>query len=119
MFRFAHDARQRKDILGLLPTADKYVVIAYLQTDGLNYSINTERIIDWLKRLERDQPFVVTEVGLDFLGGEFFQRIRRPRRLAERMFAFCPDIVDQGIGTVANLEKELAKPNPQLYLWWD
>ena len=119
LFRFAHDARQRKDMLGLLPTSEKYVVIAYLQTDGLNYNINTERIIDWLKRLERGQPFVVTEVGLDFLGGEFLQRIRRPRRLAERMFAFCPDIVDQGLATVANLEKELAKPNPQLYLWWD
>ena len=52
LFRFAHDARRRKDLIGLLPTSEKYVVLAYLQTDGLNYNITTERIIDWLKWLE-------------------------------------------------------------------
>jgi hypothetical protein len=119
LFRFAHDARRRQDIVGLLPTAEKYVVMAYLKTDGVNYNITTERIIDWLKRLEKSQPFVLTEVGLDFVGGEFLQGIRRPRQLAERMFAFCPDIVDLGIQPVARLEKELAKPSPQLYLWWN
>lgn len=119
LFRFAHDARRRQDIVGLLPTSEKYVVLAYLQTDGLNYGITTERIIDWLRELEAEEPFVVTEAGLDFVGGRFLQGVRRPGRLAERMFAFCPDIVEQGIGSVANLEKELAKPRPPLYLWWD
>lgn len=119
LFRFAHDARRRQDIIGLLPTSEKYVVLAYLETDGLNYNITTERIIDWLKRLEIEHPFVVTEAGLDYVGGKFLQRVGHPQQLAERMFAFCPDIVDQGVGSVANLEKELAKPSPQLYLWWD
>ncbi len=119
LFRFAHDAQRRQAVLGLLPTADKYVVLAYLGTDGLNYNITTERIIDWLLRLEATDPFVMTEAGLDYLGGRFLSRIRRPGELAERMFAFCPDIVDQGVGTVANLEKELEKPSPALYLWWD
>jgi hypothetical protein len=72
-----------------------------------------------LKQLETEQPFVVTEAGLDYVGGKFLQRVDDPRQLAERMFAFCPDIVDQGVGSVSNLEKELAKPSPQLYLWWD
>ncbi|MDP6468164.1 MAG: DUF4253 domain-containing protein [Pirellulaceae bacterium] len=119
LFRFAHDARRRQDVIGLLPTSEKYVVLAYLQTDGLNYNISTERIIDWLRQLETEQPFVVTEAGLDYVGGKFLQRVDDPRQLAERMFAFCPDIVDQGVGSVSNLEKELAKPSPQLYLWWD
>ena len=118
LFRFSHDARRRVDVVGLLPTAEKYVVLAYLQTDGLSYNIKTERIINWLKRLEAESPFVITEVGLDYVGGRFLQRIPRPAQLAGRMFAFCPDIVDQGVGSVANLEKELAKPSPQLYLWW-
>lgn len=119
LFRFAHDARRRQDIVGLLPTSEKYVVLAYLQTDGLNYNITTERIIDWLQRLEAEDPFVITEAGLDYVGGKFLRRVRLPGRLAERLFAFCPDIVDQGTGSVANLEKELSKPAPPLYLWWD
>jgi len=119
LFRFARDARRRQDIIGLLPTQEKYVVLAYLRTDGLNYNIKTERIIDWLRRLEAEDPFVVTEAGLDYVGGRFLRRVRRPGQLAERMFAFCPDIVDQGVGSVANLETQLAKPAPPLYLWWD
>ena len=119
LFRFAHDTRRREDVVGLLPTPEKYVVLAYLQTDGLNYNIKTERIINWLERLESENPFVLTEAGLDYVGGRFRQRIGRPDRLAQRMFAFCPDIVDQGVGSVANLEQELAKDSPQLYLWWD
>ncbi len=119
LFRFARDARRRQDIVGLLPTADKYTVIAYLETDGLNYNITTERIIDWLKQVEKKHPFVITEAGLDYVGGTFRNPIGAPRQLAEQMFAFCPDIVDQGIGSIAHLAEELAKPSPALYLWWD
>ena len=38
--------------------------------------------------------------------------------LARRMYRFCPDIVDQGTGTVAALAKELEQTN-ELFLWWD
>ena len=119
IFRFAHDARQRKDVIGLLPTSEKYEVLAYLQTDGLSYDISTERLIAWLMRLESDHPFIMTEAGLDYVGGKFPGSIAKPALLARQMFAFCPDIVDRGVGTVANLERELAKPSPPLYLWWD
>jgi hypothetical protein len=34
------------------------------------------------------------------------------------MYEFCPDIVDQGVGTVARLAQELSKSR-KLYFWWD
>ena len=41
-----------------------------------------------------------------------------PKELAKFLYEFCPDIVDQGVGTVRKLEKSLQKGR-DLYLWWD
>ena len=41
-----------------------------------------------------------------------------PDGLAQRFNAFCPDIVEQGTGTVAALAREL-KRSGELYCWWD
>jgi len=105
------------DKIGLLPTTDKYAVIAAMQTDGANANVYTADIIKWLKELEQEQPFVLTGVGFDYLEGNFTAPLKDPRGLAKRMYKFCPDIVDQGVGTVENLAKELQKG--RLYFWWD
>lgn len=105
------------DKVGLLPTIDKYAVIAAMQTDGANSDVYTADIIKWLKELETEQPFVLTGVGFDYLEGNFTTRLKDPRGLAKRMYKFCPDIVDQGTGTVEKLASELQKG--RLYFWWD
>jgi hypothetical protein len=38
--------------------------------------------------------------------------------MAKRMYAFCPDIVDQGTNTVEALARELKETNA-LFFWWD
>jgi Domain of unknown function (DUF4253) len=105
------------DKVGLLPTTDKYAVIAAMQTDGANADVYTADIIKWLKALEQEQPFVLTGVGFDYLEGNFTAPLKDARGLAKRMYKFCPDIVDQGVETVENLAKELQKG--KLYFWWD
>jgi hypothetical protein len=105
------------DKAGLLPTTDKYAVIAAMQTDGANADVYTADIIKWLKELEAEQPFVLTGVGFDYLEGNFTAPLKDPRGLARRMYKFCPDIVDQGTGTVEKLAKELQRG--RLYFWWD
>ena len=120
-FLFRHDNNfgldGRPDHVGLLPTTDKYAVIATLETNGVNYEIGTAGVIAWLKDLEREQPFVLTAVGLDHLEGHFTTPVRDPKALARRMYEFCPDIVQQGVGSVAKLADEVKKGT--LYFWWD
>jgi ankyrin repeat protein len=101
-----------------LPTADKYEAIAAMQTNGANYGVGPGAIIAWLKYLEKEQPFLLTEIGFDVVAGEFLQPVADAKALAKRMYEFCPDIVDQGTQTVGALAKELRKTN-RLYLWWD
>lgn len=107
----------KPDQVGLLPTADKYAVMAAMETNGDNYRIGTAGVIAWMKELEREQPYILTGIGFDYVEGHFTSPIKDPQGLARRMYQFCPDIVDQGVDTVSNLAQELKKGN--LYFWWD
>lgn len=119
---FRHDQGfgigDKPDVLWIVPTTDKFAVMAFTGVDGINYNIDNHLVIRWMKRLERDQSFVMTGCGRDFLSGHFVNKVPDANAMAKRMYAFCPDIVDQGTGSVDALAKELKKNN-ELYFWWD
>lgn len=108
---------EKPDKVGLLPTADKYAVMAAMETNGDNYSIGTSGVIAWMKDLEMNHPFVLTGIGFDYMEGHFSVPVTNAQDLAQRMYEFCPDIVEQGVGTKAQLAAEIEKGN--LYFWWD
>jgi len=116
-FVFNPDSLDRTK-LAVLPTTDKYQVIAAMQTNGANYGIGTGGVIEWLKALEKEQPFTLTAIGFDVISGQFEKAVKSPAKLAKRLYEFCPDIVDQGCGDVEALAAELKKTR-RLYLWWD
>jgi hypothetical protein len=109
--------RNAPDKVGLLPTRDKYEVMAAMETNGDNYNIGTSGVIAWMRELEKDHPFVLTGIGFDYMEGRFVGSVRDTQDLAKRMYEFCPDIVDQGVESVDQLAVELAKGS--LYFWWD
>jgi hypothetical protein len=109
--------QDRADKVGLLPTADPYAVMAAMDTNGDNYNIGTAGVIAWMKELQQEQPFILTGIGFDYMEGHFTSPVKDPQELAKRMYQFCPDIVDQGVGDMSKLALELQKGN--LYFWWD
>ena len=119
LFRYDNnfDAGGHMDRVGLLATTDKYEVMAAMDTNGDNYDIGTAGVIAWMKELEQEQPFILTEIGFDYMGGIFTSPVKDAPGLARRMYQFCPDIVDQGVETVKALASELEKG--KLYFWWD
>ena len=104
--------------IGALPTTDKYDVLLAMQTNGQNFDLMPQDIVKWLRKLEKDQPFIITSAGFDFLGGKFTTKVARPAALAKRMYELCPDIVDQGAGDVKALAAELRK-SQAFFFWWD
>ncbi|MCU0534960.1 MAG: ankyrin repeat domain-containing protein [Hydrococcus sp. Prado102] len=104
--------------LNILPTTNKYDVIALHQTNGCNYGIGTGYIVQWLRSLEIEQPFILTLIANDTLEGRFLTSIAEPEKLAKRMYALCPDIVDQGCGSVDRLAQNLLAGD-NLFFWWD
>lgn len=105
------------DKIGLVPTADKYDVMALMETSGNDFAVPTSGVIAWMKELEQQQPFVLTGIGIDYMEGAFTTPIKNPYAIAERMYQFCPDIVDQGTETVDELANEIG--DGKLYFWWD
>jgi len=106
------------DLVGVLPTTDRDVVLEAVCTNGANYDIYTPQIITWLRELEQIQPFILTGAGQDYLEGKFTTPVKDPENLAKKVYEFCPDVVDQGTETVEALANELASER-KLFLWWD
>jgi hypothetical protein len=106
------------DTLALYPSRDRYAILRLVGTNGVNYDIGPDSIVAWLRALEREQPFVLTGIGFDWVSGRFTTPLADPDGLAQRFNAFCPDIVTQGTGTVAALAREIRRSG-ELYCWWD
>ena len=106
------------DRVALFPRRDPYEILRLMGTNGANYGIGSDSIVAWLVALERDQPFVLTGIAFDWVEGRFTNEIRDAAALARRFNAFCPDIVEQGTGTVEALARELERSR-HLYCWWD
>lgn len=104
----------------LFPTDDKYAVLAAVATNGEDYGISDRQVRRWLRELEqgRKHPFDLLGAGFDFVVGRFTKPVRSGRKLARHVYEFCPDIVDQGCGSVDELADELATTG-KLVLWWD
>jgi ankyrin repeat protein len=120
LFLFRHDQgfSTGKDQIALLPTNDWREVLLGMQTNGANYELMPKDIVKWLENLEKEQPFRLTGAAFDWCEGDFIGPIKNSRQLAKKMYEFCPDIVDQGVGSVASLAKELNK-SQKFYFWWD
>jgi hypothetical protein len=105
------------DVVGLLPTTDKFAVMAAMDINGNNCLIGTAGGIAWMKELEDEHPYLLTGIGFDYLEGVFTEPVKNADDLAGRMHEFCPNIVDPGSETVEALAAELR--SGRLYLWWD
>lgn len=111
----------------LLPTADKYAALLACGTNGINKGHDTEAVIAWLMEMEQKNPFLLLGCGLDFVDGRFDGPVSEAEDLAQRMIAFCPDVVDQGYAVLragssaehaALLARDLSASR-SFGLWWD
>jgi hypothetical protein len=107
-----------KTTIALIRCNDEFTPLVYMQTNGSNYGIDSYSLISHLNSL--NQTLNLRLIGADFDWCEFEIR-KEPNnwhQLAETLYKICPDIVEQGIGTIQSLETEL-KQSKRLYLWFD
>ena len=96
--------------------ADQFDILRTARTDAVNFGILTEAIIKQLESWDRAH-------GIDnvLANTVVFKLRERPVDLdafAKEVYAFCPDVVDQGTGTLAALAKEIGARG-EVSLWWD
>lgn len=104
--------------IAVFPSPNWQDALAVFQTNGINCDVASQDIIDWLEECEKEQPFRILTVSHDLVGGEFLSKVKKPLKLARRIYDFCPDTVDQGFGEVEELAEDL-KANGKFFFWWD
>lgn len=106
------------DKVAIVNTADKYSILKETGTDGANYDIDNDSLQKIIHTF--DEKYDLTLVGCNYDWCEFAigKEPMNWKTLADECYAVCPDIVDQGTGTVDALADEL-KRTKTIYFWWD
>lgn len=108
----------KTDKIGVLKGTDQYEILRVMHTDGDDYDISNQDVIDRLKEWEKIASFDVIGAENDWIELEFKALPHDLKTFAEDVYEFCPDAVDQGPGNTDELAKEMQKTR-RLFLWWD
>lgn len=99
-------------------TSNPYSIMEYAGTNGANYDIETKDIIDRYKKWDNEFGIRPIGIGFDFCECEIVNKNIDYKRLANEVYEFCPDVVEQGTETVELLAEEMERTST-IYLWWD
>jgi len=100
------------------PGKTKFDCVLLAQTDASNFDLDTKAIIRTLQRYDRQLDIDIFLAESDSLTFAIGKPPKDWQALAEDIAKFCPDIVDQGVGSVEALA-ELIQRTKQVGLWWD
>ncbi|MFA8342216.1 MAG: DUF4253 domain-containing protein [Rhodothermaceae bacterium] len=106
------------DIITVLKTNDKFDLLRFECTNGVNYDIYIEDVIDKISGWDKKYGLDIVGVGFDFVRADYEKLPNNINQYVKDLYDFCPDIVNQGVGTVDALKREIERTK-ELYLWWD
>jgi hypothetical protein len=114
-FIFIHTLYSHYDI-GIVAQSDPYEIMKTALTNGCNYDIMTEDIIEKLQKWDNEFGIKIIAIGCDFCECEIMDRKINYKKLVEEIDDFCPDI-SASIGSDVH-ELEIKKTG-LIHLWWD
>lgn len=111
----SHDAGRGKAEVVLAPGKDQFDILRAAQTNGGNYGLTTERLIEDLQGYDAKYGINIIQAETDSIGFYFRTVPGDPVDLAQLcvdLTTFCPDIAEDPIA--ANITK-----SRKITLWWD
>ena len=115
---FVFEGEDAKKNVAVIKGADDLDILRYRRTDGINYDLENEDIIKKISEWKTKYGLIVIGCSRDWLHVEFDKLPSDIDAFAKEVYEFCPDSVDQGVGTIAKL-KEAIKEMNGVWLWWD
>lgn len=114
------DGKSDECVIAKIPTKEPWEVFAWLPFGGWNECPMPEEIL-WIAKFWYEKfgaiPAVMTSDVLEFAAAPIKDE-KTAAVLALQQFAFCEDIVFQGVETVGRLAGVLMD-SPSWYFWWD
>jgi hypothetical protein len=105
------------DKIGVLKGTDQYQILRLMHTAGDQYDISSEDVIGRLKDWEKTSPLDIIGAGNDWVEIEFRTLPRDLKAFVEEVYDFCPDAVDEGPGTTADLARDIQQTKKLFLLW--
>lgn len=97
---------------------DKYDILRLARTDAVNYGMTTNDLIAWFESHQEQIEVDIMQASTDMIFGKVLSGPEDMDSFVEELYEFCPDIVDQGSGNIADL-REMLGERRVLFLWWD
>lgn len=114
----SHVGFESPSTISIIPSHNKFDILRLQKTDGINYDVENEDVINKLKEWDKQYGIDIVGADYDWVDLILLKQIEDVPKLAKEVYSFCPDVVDQGVGTIEELEKILKEHN-RVYLWWD
>lgn len=115
---FLFETRYPEKHIAIIKGNNKFDVLRYRRTDGINYGLQTEDIINKVSEWDKKYKIDIIGCGRDWVWIKFDKLSEDLNGFSKEVYEFCPDIVDQGVGSIEKL-KESMIINKELFLWWD
>jgi hypothetical protein len=115
---FVFEGENNISSLAAIKGTDELDILRYRRTDGINYGLENEDVIKKLSEWKAKYGFIVIGCSLDWLHLEFDKLPDDLDAFAKEVYDFCPDSVDQGVGSLEALSQAI-KEMKGVWLWWD
>ncbi|MEO5931254.1 MAG: DUF4253 domain-containing protein [Candidatus Kapaibacterium sp.] len=118
VFTFALQRERGRDRIGILKSTDQWDILRCRGSNGGNYDIDCDDLLVRLQEWDRRFGLKITGADLSWVEAEFIHPPEDFSELANEVYEFVPDVVDQGTGRVEDLALSMKLENV-LFLWWD
>ncbi len=115
------DSEETKElILAKVPTKNPWEIFAYLPFGGWNECPDTVELMSVSKYWHEKHGAIPSVISSDTLeyNTPKLENKDDSLKLATEMYLFCPDIIEQGMGTIHKLAAHITSSTPWLF-WWD
>ncbi|TDO99266.1 DUF4253 domain-containing protein [Flavobacterium sp. 245] len=115
---FEFESNDNKKGVAVIKGTDDLDILRYRRTDGINYDLDNTAVVEKISEWKTKYGLIVIGCSRDWVHIEFDKLPSDLDSFSKEVYAFCPDSVDQGVGSLKNL-KEAIKEMNGLWLWWD
>lgn len=104
--------------IAVLPCTDPYKHVKDMGVMAVNYDLFTHDIVAKLKEWDQEMGLRIETIQGDLVAFYMTKPPEDLNKFAADVYEFCPDVIDQGFGSMKALKKSI-KNYQYLYLWWD
>ncbi|NHN31548.1 DUF4253 domain-containing protein [Paenibacillus agricola] len=96
----------------------QFDIVRLARTDACNYDMDNKAIVAKLEQIHMRYGISIKAASSDTVGFAMDVLPKDLQGFCQELYGFCPDIVDQGSGSLAALEEQLEMLQ-YVELWWD